>query len=167
MTRKIAWSKAGDYFAEYFIIEGLDGHKADWVMHIGGELENKAEMPSLDGALSTERPLKHMKDIQYLDKPQQAVCSRFSVDGINVYLHSWVPDGTLYLGHVPDNPSIKDISQVVERKTGDKAVFLHLIETCRENAACHSVQMSLKDGKAVIEFNEQLEGNTVPRKIVF
>ncbi len=167
MTRKIAWSKEGDYFAECFIIEGLDGRKADWVMHIGGELENKAGMFFLDGPLSTEKPLKHMKKIQYLDKPQQVVCSKFSVDEINVYLHSWIPDGALYLGCVPDNPSIKDISQIVERKTGDKAVFLHVIEANRENAACKSIQMSLKDGKAIIELDEQLNGNTVPRRIVF
>lgn len=46
-------------------------------------------------------------------------------------------------------------------------MFLHVIEANRENAACKSIQMSLKDGKAIIELDEQLNGNTVPRRIVF
>lgn len=167
MTRKIAWPREGDWFAECFIVEGLDGRKADWVMHIDGDPETGDRMCPLEGALSAERPLKHMKEIRYSDRPQQVVCSRFSADDVGVSLYSWIPDGTLYLGRVPDNPSVRDISQIVERKTGDTAVFLHLMEARRGAAGCAAVRMSCRDGEAVIEFDESTDNSTAHRRIVF
>lgn len=167
MTRKIVWSKEKNYFAECFIVEGLNGRTADWVMHIGGEpLENSGMLP-LPGPLSAERPLKHMKQIGYLDRPEHAVCSSFVLEDIGVHLYSWVPDGKLYLGRTPDNPTVSDISQIVERKTGDAAVFLHLVEVYKGNTACRAVQMSLQNGKASVELDEHLGENVIHRRIEF
>ncbi|MDO4329212.1 MAG: heparinase II/III family protein [Lachnospiraceae bacterium] len=192
MTRKLAWTE--HYFAECFIVEGAEDQTIDWGMHIGGEFagcsdsSGKRMMKPLGQRLSQKKPLRHMKDIYYIEETGEkaaakleedaafrqsecTVCSCFQVEEVGVKLYSYLPEGSLYVGKVPNNPSAEEISQVIERRNGrgqgeaetsegrakerqDQVVFLHVMEAYDKESVISWVQMDVGKEEAVISIEE-------------
>jgi hypothetical protein len=157
MTRKIAWTDR--YFAECFIVEGVSNQSIDWGLHINGEFVGcDWEVKELFGALSQKKPLKYVKDVIYIEgsglEEPLIVCSRFRVEEVNVKLYSYMPDGAIYIGNAPDNPSVKQVSQIVERRYGERAVFLHVMEVCTGKSVISDVEMEVTQDSAVIRIKE-------------
>ncbi len=147
MKRKLAWSlntseDQGQYLAECFIVNGAGDRTVDWNFHVGGKrtavlASDGREIAAIPGSLSEKKPLRHMENVWKVKSEQFAeaggdICvSRYDVDGIHVDIHSLLCGQELYLGEVPDNPSVKNISQVVERypagSVKETLVFLNFI----------------------------------------
>ena len=108
-----------------------------------------------------------MKNIYYIEESdsesENVICSRFRVEDVGVKLYSYLPQGSLYIGTVPDNPSINRISQVVERRSRGtakengcrKEVFLHVMEAYREESCITAVHMGLEKQEAVVTIEER------------
>lgn len=139
-------------------------------------------MKPLGRALSEKKPLRYMKDICYIEETDEqsdtklnddspfrqsehTICSHFQIEDVGVKLYSYLPAGRLYIGKVPNRPSAKDISQVIERRESrsgagrsegktegrqNREVFLHVTEAYRGRSVISSVQMEIQGDAAVI-----------------
>ena len=125
--RKLKW--CGRYLIDVFYVDGVEDNRTiDWVMHFGGERLTRFAGEEPVERFSEKKPFKYLKNVSRLG-PAGQVLSTFAVGKVKANLHSLVEQGELYFAQGPDNPSYKDISYVIHRVRGEKAVFVNLLES--------------------------------------
>lgn len=127
MERKIAWTD--EYFAEVFVARGADAElPVDWIMHFSGEALDIPGGQRLE-ALSEKKPYQYLHDVCRTEAqaPGGTYVARYEDDGVITCIYGMADGQALMTAKGPDNPSVSDISYLIERRFGKEAVFAHVI----------------------------------------
>jgi len=154
MRRIILW--CDDYFIEVFKVQGVPDKTIDWILHVSGELQEAHDMVDLQGTFSEKKPLKYLKDIKSL-KPEKIHKSSWKVNDFNFNLFSYCcGDNRIYYGKGPDNPSIKDVSYIINRIEGKEAIFINVFEAYGEgHSHIEDVIIDIKDNNCEVSVSKQ------------
>lgn len=129
MERKIAWTE--EYFAEVFTVRGADEElPVDWIMHFSGQMQEKPEGGERE-ILSEKKPYKYLHDVCQRKLPENGIYRiNYEDMGVVTTVYGMAQGQELIMAQGPDNPSVSDISYLIERRFGKEAVFAHVIATC-------------------------------------
>ncbi|WP_070000358.1 heparinase II/III domain-containing protein [Cellulosilyticum sp. I15G10I2] len=160
MVRKIAW--ADTYMADLFIVEGVDDYSIDWCMHFCGMKSSQHADEKKIHRFSDKKPFKYLHDVTRLE-PIEQVKTSYRIGGANLNLFTYLKGGAIYYGEGPDNPSLKDMSYVIQRIEGNSAVFFNIIESYQDHETLLNVEFKTSDDKieAIIYKKDTVE------KVVF
>lgn len=126
MRRIILW--CGNYYIEVFVVKGPKDQSIDWVTSIGGKLTNTKEFLSHKDFFSHKKPLKYLHDVRYIQEPG-IVMTDWEFEKCNFRIHTYMTqENTLYYAQGPNNPSINDISFLVNRVKGGEAIYVNVYE---------------------------------------
>lgn len=128
MERKIAWTE--EYFAEVFIVRGADEKlPVDWIMHFSGEMQKKPEGGE-GKALSEKKPYKYLHEVRQRRLSAGGTYRiNYEDEGVVTSVYGMEEGQMLITAKGPDNPSVSDLSYLIERRYGGEAVFAHVIAT--------------------------------------
>ena len=126
MRRILLW--CNQYYIEVFLVQAPTPKTIDWVMNIGGNLKKESNFIPFPHTFSEKKPFNYLHDVKY------AQCNDFMVtdwefEKCNFSIHSYMTsDHTLYYAKGPSNPSIDDISYLINRVEGKNAIYLNVFE---------------------------------------
>lgn len=128
MERKIAWTDG--YFAEVFTVKGAAGElSVDWIMHFSGEPRQKPE-GEMRETLSEKKPYKYLHEVCQKELSVGGTYRiKYEDEGVVTSVFGMADGQLLITAKGPDNPSVSDISYLIERRFGEEAVFAHVIFT--------------------------------------
>ena len=126
MERKIAWTQ--EYFAEVFIVRGADKEQpVDWIMHFSGEMQERPEGEERE-ALSQKKPYKYLHGVRRGRLPENGTYRiDYEDEGVTTSVYGMAQGQELITAKGPDNPSVSELSYLIERRFGGEAVFAHVI----------------------------------------
>lgn len=126
MRRIILWHD--EYFIEVFKVSGVKNLSIDWVLHVGGSLREHCGTEEFQGVFSSRKPFKYLKNVMSL-KPERMIKGTWSFDKCDFTLYSLCANSnTVFYAEGPDNPSVRDISYMINRVVGDEALFVNVFE---------------------------------------
>ncbi|MDO5417754.1 MAG: heparinase II/III family protein [Lachnospiraceae bacterium] len=162
MKRKLAWTDS--YFAEVFVAENVpEGLTADWVMHFAGTLLNDAkekgnagERTALPEGYFKKKPFKYLHDGQ-ICPAETGGCYRKTYQDGEVYTTVYgMKNGQIIITAAgPDNPSAGEISYLLERRQGRRAVCAHVVESWKEEAHICAVSFQQEENQIEIRVTER------------
>lgn len=137
MKRKIAW--ADDFFAELFLVEGAASHlPIDWSFHISGKRVSDLK-GQVCGRFSQKKPFYRLHDMLKAEMTEGVQRLAFQDEDIITEIFCMEYGQDIYCGKGPDNPSNCEINYLIERMTGGKAVFAHVIATSQKESDMETV----------------------------
>lgn len=156
MRRIIIW--CGDYFIEVFKVDGVSSKSIDWVLHVCGCMEPHSRALKSGDVLSNKKPFRYIKDITYINNPGKTI-STWNLGDTRLNLYSFNPDSnTVYFGQGPDNPSISDISYIINRVTGNGTIYLNVFEAYKKGKqVVKDVEFSVLDKEVSIVIVKESE----------
>lgn len=145
MIRKIAW--ADTYMVDVFVVEGVNQGVIDWCMHFCGKRTVRDPREQQVKAFSDKKPFKYLNNVTVLQN-ERHVKTNFEIGKAKVNVFTCLKEGELFYGEGPDNPSLKNISYMIERVRGNRAVFFNVIESYQGQETILNVDF-IQEGKKV------------------
>lgn len=154
MRRIILW--CGEYFVEVFKVSGVKNRTIDWVTHVSGNLVEKLLIEEYKGVFSTRKPFKYLKGMRNL-QASGIIKNVWSLEKCDFTVYSvCTGHNTVYYGEGPDNPSIRDVSYMINRVVGNDAVFINVLEAHpKGNPVIHGVTADTDEGSVKISLITQ------------
>jgi hypothetical protein len=163
LRRIILW--CASYFIELFLVDGLKAPATiDWVLHVPGRLQPNQAV-AYPGVFSSKKPFKYLKNMRSLP-PSGVVRSNWELQNCRFNLYSFcnIADNRLYYGDGPDNPSVKDISYLINRVNGKEALFANLFETVGPDE--HGVAaVDFQIGRDEVTIIVTVKGQCIPYRV--
>lgn len=125
--RHITWY--GDFFVDCFDVQTEAPRTIDWMLHVRGARMDTEDTYPCAQPLYAEGAGTYLHDatLRHVDAPI-AVTTWQAGDGICLQAHALIAQGTaMHYALGPDNPSVSDLSYLVERVKGTRARFVHVI----------------------------------------
>lgn len=152
MCRKIIW--AGNYFADIFLAEGIPEEKnSDWIFHVSGEKageeitgnETKKEM--LPGNYFVKKPLNYLHGAEAQKMSQNSVYKKVYRNGeCFTSVYGMGNEQTVITAKGPDNPSMKEVEYLIERRRETAVMAVHVIESWKEQEVIKQVRFKQEEG---------------------
>lgn len=153
MTRKLAFN--GRYLVDLFIVEGAEQEATiDYSLHIIGKRITGYEEEEIIQNFSKKKPFKHLHDVVKVRHEDTSKTVYELENGRKADLYAMAFHGDTYYGLGPDNPSISDISYVLERKKGGRAVYFHVLEVYTEAPVIEAVDFQCTKDTATVFIRE-------------
>lgn len=158
MIRKIAW--ANDYMVDVFIVDGVQDKTIDWTLHIDGERITKESEETKVLCFSDKKPLKYLKDVTCLNN-KGMVKSTFVNENVKTNLFSYISSGQIFFANGPDNPSIQELSYIIQRVNGRKAMFVNVLQSYKEEESIKYVSCLTVGNEIHIKIGKEEEETIV------
>lgn len=131
MRRIIRWKE--DYFIDIFAAGGPACNNIDWVLHVPGRLGLNGKYQEIEGEFSGRKPFKYLKNVKKVCS-EGVLKTSWELDNCSFNLYSLCNgEGTVYYADGPDNPSVTDLSYMINRYTGKSALYVNVFEACNKN----------------------------------
>ena len=161
MYRKIIW--AGEYFVDMFLADGIPEDKtSDWVFHVGGEKigeevsGNEAEKETLPQGYFIKKPLNYLHGAEAQKMASESVYKKIYKNGNCCTSVYGMGNGqTVITAKGPDNPSMKELEYLIERRTGTSMAAVHVIESWKEQEVIQQVQFEPEGENLKIQIQEK------------
>ncbi|MBE7027260.1 MAG: alginate lyase family protein [Ruminococcaceae bacterium] len=146
MKRRVHWFDK--YFVDIFTVESDNDLHKDWTLHINGELVNKPENATkLDKIADDGKPQSYLNNISTVEGEG---VMRFDYDcgECKLSIHSFASGKDVIFAKGPNNPSIDEISYIIQRTNAKNVTYINVVEAYKDDAVVESVQYA--DNKLII-----------------
>lgn len=165
MRRVIRW--LGDYFIDVFLVDAPGNTlPKDWILHIDGtRISALPEEVTFRERISDKNPQQHLHTI-YSARQEGMIRTVYDCgDGIQLQVHTLADGKEMLYGLGPDNPSVRDISYLMERTTAERVIYVNIVEACRKGAEkIASATVSREAGRLLVTVYEK-SGKTVTQEL--
>ena len=130
MRRRIRWF--GDFFIDIFTVEAPNSLPKEWILHVDGErispLPGEQEVL---GSISEKKPQCYLHDVVACRPDGMTETVYDCGDEVLLHVHTMAEGKQLLYGLGPDNPSVKDISYLMERSNETSITYVNVLEACK------------------------------------
>lgn len=163
MRRKILWLH--DYFIEVFTVENVRQYSIDWITHVCGErVTKRPEEYSVDN-FSIQKPFKYIKDITAIEGLTQ-IQNTWDLGEVKFNITSYVNGVTTYYGKGPDNPSVEEVSYMIQRVVGEKALFVNVYESYKKESSLEEIEIQPYEKEVVIKVKKAKSENPIKEWVI-
>lgn len=171
MRRIIIWTE--DYIIDVFKVMGVNNYYIDHILNIPGLITKNylRDFQDFDKIFSEKKPLRYYNNIICRKNTNEVIRYNWEFNNCSLNHYSrFYDDGDIYIGEAPDNPSIKNISKIINRIKGDSALFINIYdvynnETHVKNAiiSCshNDITINLDSANEMIQYNLKLTDERV------
>lgn len=133
MRRIIRWFDA--YFVDVFLVDAPNDLAKDWILHVDGVRISQASEDAPRDRLSDRDPMRHLHDV-FTTCRGGVITHRYDCgDDVLLDVHAYAEGKETIFALGPDNPSVKDISYLIQRTYDKKTVYVNTIEAHKRGAA--------------------------------
>lgn len=164
MCRQIAW--CDEFYADVFTVEAPSGEPILWSQHFKGI---RAALPGEQPAAApwTGGPLRYLCDVT---TPLRGNDKTVYTDGnLTTTVYAFPEDTTrTYYASGPDNPSVGSLCYQMEAARGDRARFVHLVESHRNGAPpIRSVECRRTEKAVILTVEWERQSARCRKELVF
>lgn len=160
MRRKIIWTDR--YWIDVFLADGVpENLYSDWIFHIIGEkIEEKTDSVKTDGKeippdYFVKKPLKYLHDARMHTIDSGSVYKNvYQTGGCRTSIYGMGNGQTVITAKGPDNPSVQELNYLLERRTGERVLAVHIIESWKEEEVIKGVSFQTDGKRFNIEIQE-------------
>lgn len=146
--RHITWY--GDCFVDCFDVRLPSARDIDWTLHVRGEPVPMDTLPCAP-AWAQSGPGQYIHDIRRPQAGEGILRTRWRLAGdVRLEIYTCARGAEVFYGLGPDNPSVSDLSYLIERRHADSARFLHVICAFREGSPVLSGVEAVADGLRLV-----------------
>jgi hypothetical protein len=145
--RFIAWYP--EFFVDIFKVEAPRDCVIDYTLHARGERLKQAGVNTVPVSWDAEGPSQFFHSAVKAEPGNGTLRTAWRLNGGHCLeaLSLLQDGGKCYYLLGPDNPSVSDLSYMIQRKTGKSALFLNVVSVSRESAAqIQGVDVEFRDG---------------------
>lgn len=161
MRRKIIWTD--QYWIDVFLADGVQKELySDWIFHIAGEkMEEKTnrdetEEEGLPQDYFTKKPLKYLHDGKMRKiQPGSVYKNVYQTENCRTSIYGMGNGQTVITAKGPDNPSVQELNYLIERRTEDSVLAVHVVESWKEEEVIKDVSFQMDKGRLAIVIQEK------------
>lgn len=156
MRRKILW--LDKYFIEVFTVDEVRDYTIDWVMHVAGERVCQYTEEEIT-CFSNKKPFRHLHEVTRV-QGEKIVRSEWQLEDTHFQVFSLANNSEIYYGLGPDNPSVTNLSYIINRQYGKQAIFVNVLESYQDAPVVKQVEIAVEhDRVQVVIKTEQADRN--------
>lgn len=161
MHRQIIWTE--HYFIDVLWADGLPEDKtSDWSFHINGEMISE----HINGKIEKEellpqnyfekKPLKYLHDAKLQELSTGSIYKKtYQAEKCSTSVYGFGDGQQVITAKGPDNPSMKELNYLIERRMTSKMSAVHVIESWKEEETIKGLEVEQKEDKLNISIWEK------------
>lgn len=147
MRRHITWY--GDFFVDCFEVTTPEERDIDWMLHIRGRRESTVPIDQHAGQWAREGAGRYLHDVEIVTSREAVIRTTWAVsEGVQVDVFSRMQDVSCFYALGPDNPSVDNLSYLIQRKRGTEARFMNVI--CASDTRQPVLRCVEEDGQGLV-----------------